>query len=199
VAFECMFFIDATESPCGIIDIFPPNSVSMSMRDADNGRLIWRSADWDPEVMFQKEIAEEIPKDILKCRVVSREITFSSEEAMTDFRLEQRVYFKGTCIEEWFFKFGYVMSGSRNSWQQTIDAAPPSEMLPAEVLSGEVVFETNFFDGEVRYSFLFFAGCYSVFVQLTLNDVSFCYRSFCVKIQFAFIMCKHGYYRRPFQ
>lgn len=38
------------------------------------------------------------------------------------------------------------MSGSRNSWQQTIDAAPPNEMLPAEVLSGQVVFETSFFD-----------------------------------------------------
>ncbi len=47
---------------------------------------------------------------------------------------------------EWFFAFGYVMAGSRNSWQQTIDAAPPSEMLPAEVLSGQVVFETAFYD-----------------------------------------------------
>ena len=45
------------------------------------------------------------------------------------------------------FTFGYVMSGSRNSWQQTIDAAPPSAMIPAEVLSGNVLFETSFFDG----------------------------------------------------
>eukprot|EP01040_Poterioochromonas_malhamensis_P009413 gene9411-10221_t len=120
--------------------------LSMNMRDATTGRLVWRSADWNVQEMFEKEIAEEIPKEILRCRIVSREIIFTSKEEMNNFRLEQRVYFKGVCIEEWFFTFGYVMSGSRNSWQQTIDAAPPNEMLPAEVLSGQVVFETSFFD-----------------------------------------------------
>lgn len=40
-----------------------------------------------------------VPKSILKCRAVSREINFSSEEEMKQFRLEQRVYFKNTVIE----------------------------------------------------------------------------------------------------
>jgi len=40
-----------------------------------------------------------VPKRILKCRAVSREINFSSQEEMQQFRLEQRVYFKGTVIE----------------------------------------------------------------------------------------------------
>ncbi len=40
-----------------------------------------------------------VPKRILKCRAVSREINFSSEEEMHKFRLVQRVYFKGTIIE----------------------------------------------------------------------------------------------------
>ena len=40
-----------------------------------------------------------VPKRILKCRAVSREINFSSEEEMKQFRLEQRVFFKGTVIE----------------------------------------------------------------------------------------------------
>jgi len=121
---------------------------SMSMRDALTGRLIWRSTDWDVDEMFENELREDIPKEILKCRVVSREINFTSAEEMTKFRLEQRVYFKGACIEEWFFTFGYVMAGSRNSWQQTIDAAPPNEMLPPHVLSGNVVFETSFYDND---------------------------------------------------
>jgi hypothetical protein len=30
-----------------------------------------------------------------------------------------------------------------------IDAAPPEQMLSAEVLSGEVVFETSFYDGDL--------------------------------------------------
>lgn len=42
---------------------------------------------------------EEIPKAVLKCSAVSREIEFSSEEELTGFRLEQKVYFRGNCIE----------------------------------------------------------------------------------------------------
>lgn len=118
----------------------------MNMRDAQTGRLMWRSAKWDSGTMFTREIDEEIPSEILTCRCVSREVIFSSAEEMNNFRLEQRVYFKGTCIEQWFFTFGYVMAGSRNSWQQTIDAAPPQEMLSAHVLSGNIVFETAFYD-----------------------------------------------------
>jgi retinal rod rhodopsin-sensitive cGMP 3',5'-cyclic phosphodiesterase subunit delta len=51
-------------------------------------------------------------------------------------------------IVEWFFRFGLVIPGSVNTWQQTIDAAPPEDMLSAAELSGNVVFETSFFDGE---------------------------------------------------
>lgn len=77
----------------------------MNMRDASTGRLVWRSTDWDADVMFTREIRgkftgiltfnyslikefskEEIPKDILKCRAVSREIVFSSVEEMKGFR-----------------------------------------------------------------------------------------------------------------
>lgn len=50
---------------------------------------------------------------------------------------------------EWFFSFGYVIAGSRNTWQQTIDAAPPSQMLDAHVLSGNIVFETSFYDDKM--------------------------------------------------
>jgi len=56
------------------------------------------------------------------------------------------VFFQGSCLEEWFFKFGFVMPNSTNQWQSTIEAA--SEMLPAEMLSGNITIETNFFDGE---------------------------------------------------
>lgn len=49
---------------------------------------------------------------------------------------------------EWFFSFGFVMPNSTNSWQQTIDAAAAEDMLTAEALSGNVVFETSFYDGD---------------------------------------------------
>lgn len=40
-----------------------------------------------------------VPKKILKCKAVSRELNFSSTEQMEKFRLEQKVYFKGQCLE----------------------------------------------------------------------------------------------------
>ena len=40
-----------------------------------------------------------VPKKILKCRHVSREINFSSKEQLSDLRLEQKVHFKGKLME----------------------------------------------------------------------------------------------------
>lgn len=68
---------------------------------------------------------------------------------MTKFRIEQRVFFRGQCIEEWFFSFGFVIPGSTNSWEQIIEAAAPSEMFSAEELSGHVTFETTFLDDKL--------------------------------------------------
>ncbi len=42
---------------------------------------------------------------------------------MDHFRLEQRVFFQGVRIEEWLFEFGFVIPGSKNTWQQSIEAA----------------------------------------------------------------------------
>jgi retinal rod rhodopsin-sensitive cGMP 3',5'-cyclic phosphodiesterase subunit delta len=47
---------------------------------------------------------------------------------------------------EWNFKFGFVIPNSTNSWQQVIEAA--DEMMPAEVLSGNITIHTTFYDGE---------------------------------------------------
>ena len=107
--------------------------VAMNMRDGATGRMIWESGTWGAD-MFVAEMKENIPKDILLCRQVSREINFSSVEQLGKFRIEQRIYFQGQCIEQWFFTFGFVIPGSTNTWQQTIEAAPPEEMIPADVL-----------------------------------------------------------------
>ena len=40
-----------------------------------------------------------VPKKILKCRAVSREINFSSHEQLANLRLEQSVQFKGRPME----------------------------------------------------------------------------------------------------
>ncbi|CAF0783747.1 unnamed protein product [Adineta steineri] len=122
---------------------------SMNLRDADSGKILWQST--ENLTIPGAEHEARVPKAILKCRAVSREIQFSSEEEMNQFRLEQRVYFKGTIIEEWAFSFGFVMPGSTNTWQSLIEAAQ-DQMIPANLLNGNVVIETKFFDGELEVS-----------------------------------------------
>lgn len=36
---------------------------------------------------------------------------------------------------EWFFEFGFVIPNSTNTWQSLIEAAPESQMMPANVLT----------------------------------------------------------------
>jgi retinal rod rhodopsin-sensitive cGMP 3',5'-cyclic phosphodiesterase subunit delta len=116
----------------------------MTLRNAENGRVLWESADWASA--FNKEVAVSLPKEVLACKVVSRETVFWSRDALRKFRLVQNVKLHGQTIEVWNFEFGFVIPGSTNSWQCVIAAG--EEVLPAEVLSGNVTIETDFFDGD---------------------------------------------------
>ncbi|XP_037068421.1 retinal rod rhodopsin-sensitive cGMP 3',5'-cyclic phosphodiesterase subunit delta-like [Pollicipes pollicipes] len=122
----------------------------MNLRDADDGKILWQGN----EDLSLPEVEHEarVPKSILKCRAISREINFTSAEPMEKFRLEQRVLFKGRCLEEWSFDFGYVIPNSTNTWQSVIEAAPESQMMPANVLNGNVIIETQFFDDDLLVS-----------------------------------------------
>jgi len=45
-----------------------------------------------------------VPKSVLQCRAVSREINFSSVEPMEKFRIEQKVLFKVGLSQKFIFK-----------------------------------------------------------------------------------------------
>ncbi|VDN51313.1 unnamed protein product [Dracunculus medinensis] len=122
----------------------------MNLRDAETGRVLWQSTEDFAEPCKEHQV--RVPQKILSCRTISREINFTSNEKIEKFRLEQRVYLKGTVIEEWFFEFGFVIPKSTNTWQNLIEAAPESQMLPASLLSGNIVIETNFYDDELLVS-----------------------------------------------
>ncbi|XP_067898360.1 retinal rod rhodopsin-sensitive cGMP 3',5'-cyclic phosphodiesterase subunit delta isoform X1 [Heterodontus francisci] len=152
----------------------------MNLRDAETGKVLWQGTEdlslpgveheeisvIEEKLYFFLEniylICEEqtiqliclarVPKKILKCKAVSRELNFSSSEQMEKFRLEQKVFFKGQCLEEWFFEFGFVIPNSTNTWQSLIEAAPESQMMPANVLTGNVVIETKFYDDDLLVS-----------------------------------------------
>eukprot|EP00047_Mylnosiga_fluctuans_P004635 m.235691 g.235691 ORF g.235691 m.235691 type:complete len:151 (-) comp12860_c0_seq1:81-533(-) len=123
---------------------------SMNLRDGESGKILWQS---DEDLSTPDAVHDaRVPKQILKCKSVSREINFSSQEEMQSFRLHQRVLFKGNLLEEWHFDFGFVMPGSTNTWQSVIDAAPESQMMSAKALTGNVIIETLFYDGELLIS-----------------------------------------------
>ena len=79
-------------------------------------------------------------------------MNFSSREEISNFRLVQSVSLRGHPLEEWNFLFGFVIPGSTNSWQCVIESAGKDQMIPASVLSGNIVIETHFYDGEMHVS-----------------------------------------------
>lgn len=121
------------------------------MRDATTGKILWQSGTWGADIYIREQIAH-IPAEILACSAVSREINFTSKELINQFRLEQRIFFDGSCLEEWIFPFGFVIPQSTNTWQQTIESAGDGEMLPAELISGKLTIETAFYDGDLFIS-----------------------------------------------
>lgn len=70
---------------------------------------------------------------------------FTSQHLIPDLRLKQRFYLRGQVIEEWNFKFGFVMPNSTNTWDNIIVADP--HPYPPELLSGNVVISTLFYNG----------------------------------------------------
>merc|ERR1711966_491350 len=63
----------------------------MNMVDCGSNQVMWESPQWDA---FGMDMTANIPKEILQCRIVAREINFSSAEMMHEFKLIQKVYFR---------------------------------------------------------------------------------------------------------
>lgn len=117
---------------------------SLNLRDSETGKIYYQSF----EDFAKDEKEARVPKKLLKCKAVAREISFTSKDKLDELRVIQRVYLKDNLIEEWPFYFGFVIPNSTNTWQNVIEAAPSSQMIPAKVLSGHMVIQTNFYDGE---------------------------------------------------
>jgi retinal rod rhodopsin-sensitive cGMP 3',5'-cyclic phosphodiesterase subunit delta len=77
-------------------------------------------------------------------------MNFSSAEQISNFRLVQSVALHGQPLEEWKFNFGFVIPGSTNTWQCVIESAGADQMIPAEVLSGNILISTHFYDDQVH-------------------------------------------------
>ena len=120
----------------------------MQMKDGNNGKVMWEVNSWDLKKPNHKE---NITKELLKCKIITRNINFSSAEAIDDLELVQNFYLMGELFESSKFKFGFVIPGSTNNWEQII-MAKEDGVLPAEILSGKLQVETYFLiRGKVLY------------------------------------------------
>jgi retinal rod rhodopsin-sensitive cGMP 3',5'-cyclic phosphodiesterase subunit delta len=111
----------------------------MKMKDGTNGNVLWECKEWDISV---EEKSENLPKELLNCKEVVREINFSSKEVIEDLELIQNFYLYEELIESSRFFFGFVIPNSTNNWEQIIEAK--DEMIPYTVLSGNLNVETLF-------------------------------------------------------
>ena len=112
----------------------------MQMKDGNNGKVMWEVNSWDLKKPNHKE---NITKELLKCKIIRRNINFSSVEAIENLELVQNFYLMGELFESSKFKFGFVIPGSTNDWEQII-LAKEDGVLPPEVLSGKLRVETFF-------------------------------------------------------
>ena len=120
----------------------------MQMKDGNNGKVMWEVNSWDLKKPNHKE---NITKELLKCKIIRRNINFSSVEAIENLELVQNFYLMGELFESSKFKFGFVIPGSTNDWEQII-LAKEDGGLPPEVLSGKLRVETFFLiKGKVLY------------------------------------------------
>lgn len=124
--------------------------ISMSMRDATQPTALWQDDSWDATTMWTAEHEAHLPASLLECSAVARTVDFSSVHAIPDLSLEQTMLLHGQEVEKVRFEFGFVIPGSRNSWEQTIVAASKDRMLPADVLSGNLVVRSTFFSGTTK-------------------------------------------------
>ncbi len=112
---------------------------SMRMKDGSTGKAMWECNSFD---LNAENTEESLPKELLTCSEVIREINFSSIEIIENLELIQNFYLCGDMIESSRFLFGFVIPNSTNNWEQIIEAK--DEMIPYEVLSGNLVVETTF-------------------------------------------------------
>ena len=120
----------------------------IQMKDGDSGKMMWDCKDWD---LSSPNQTVKISKELLKCKIIKRNVNFSSVEKIEDLELIQNFYLMGELFESSRFKFGFVIPNSTNDWEQIIEAKEDG-VLPAEVLSGKLQVETLFLvQGNILY------------------------------------------------
>uniref|UniRef100_A0A1B6MCR8 GMP phosphodiesterase delta subunit domain-containing protein n=1 Tax=Graphocephala atropunctata TaxID=36148 RepID=A0A1B6MCR8_9HEMI len=116
----------------------------MILRDLDTAEILWHGNEDYSEC--EKELVIKVPKKVLVSRAISREMNFSSIEAWDKLKLVQTVLYKGVIMEEMYFEYGPVTGNCKHTWRSMVEAAPEVKLMTADILSGNVVIATKFFN-----------------------------------------------------
>ena len=117
------------------------------MKDAVSGDVFmddphWHEGNQHLQEGQQREV--RFPSKMLKSNSISRMIVFKSKEKIETMTMDQKMYLHGQLVETLQFEFGFVMPNSENTFEQTI-VADVGNVMPAEVLSGNLICETYFY------------------------------------------------------
>lgn len=126
--------------------------VSIKLKNAETGEVAWTSDGWGDDNVFTTVKEAHLPKKLLTFPAVGREIIFSTQEEIKDFRIEQKFNLGDRTVENWNYKFGFAIPGSENSWETIVEAAGEGNMMPAEMLSGRLFIITSYFSGDLLIS-----------------------------------------------
>ena len=96
----------------------------------------------------KRQIRYHLGPDFLNLRTVGLTLYFSiGKQPIKNMEMIERHYFRGKCIREFSFKFGFVIPNSTNSWEFMYDLPELSEELHAEITQApwEVKSDSFFF------------------------------------------------------
>jgi hypothetical protein len=96
----------------------------------------------------ERLIKYHLGPDFLELKTVGLTMYFSiGATPIQNMEMIERHYFKGTCIREFAFKFGFIIPNSTNSWELVYDFPDLSEDLKAQIRQSpwEVKSDSYFF------------------------------------------------------
>ncbi|CCI47388.1 unnamed protein product [Albugo candida] len=85
----------------------------------------------------------------MRCEETGKVLWQTDEWSEDVFRIEQEGKLTRHNMNQWRFTFGFVIPGSTNTWQQSIESAGRGNMLDPSTISGKLMIETAFYNGEL--------------------------------------------------
>jgi protein unc-119 len=104
-----------------------------------------KSLDEDPS---KRMIKYHLGPDFLELKTVGLTMNFSiGPDAIKSLEMVERHYFRGKCIRDYGFKFGFVIPNSHNSWEFIYDLPDFTPEEKAEIIAApwEVKSDSFFF------------------------------------------------------